>query len=78
MKKIIKMFKNLPPEFRMMLAMAGLGAPMGAIYMARRFLFPNTPVIYIILGVAVVVGVIGLLGFLFTRVLGSRSRKRSP
>lgn len=76
MKKLITMFKNLPPEVRMMVAMAGLGSPIGAIYLLKRFFFPTTPTIYLILGIAVVIGVISLLGFLITKIFGGKSASR--
>ena len=77
MRKLIQMFKGLPPEMRMMIAMAGLGTPLGAIYLLQRFVFPKTPMIYIILGVAVVVGVLCLLGFIIARLFGRGKRKRA-
>ena len=76
MKKLLKMFRSLPPEMRMMLAMAGMGSPIGAIYLLRRFLFPGVKTIYLIFGVAAVIAVIALFGFLFSRVFGARGRKR--
>ncbi|MBN2559717.1 MAG: hypothetical protein JXQ75_02140 [Phycisphaerae bacterium] len=77
MKKIFAMFKGLPPEVRTMVAMAGLATPFGAIYMLRRFLFPNTPLIYIILGVGVVIGLLSLLGWLISRGFSRKGKKRS-
>lgn len=76
MKKLVGLFKQLPPELRMLVAMAGLGTPLGIFYAVQRFLFPTTPIRYLILGFAVVVGVICLVGFLLTKVFGGRSRKR--
>lgn len=68
MKKLLQALRDLPPEVRTMVAMAGLGTPLGAIYLLRRFVFPGTPLIYIILGVGAVVAVICLLGFLIDKL----------
>jgi len=77
MKKLIKLFKGLPPEVRMMIAMAGLGSPLGAIYALKRWVFPNTPLVIIILYVAGAIAVICLLGFIIAKLFGRRSKKRS-
>jgi hypothetical protein len=76
MKKLLKMYKSLPREVRMMLAMAGMGTPVGAIYLLKRFLFPGVKMIYLIFGVAVVIGVIALIALLLSRVFGFGGRKR--
>ncbi len=76
MKKLVGMFKKLPPEMRMLVAMAGLGTPLGIFYGVQRFLFPTTPIRYLILGFALIVGVLLLVGFLISKVVGGRSRKR--
>jgi|GEM_PF-2303811 len=76
MGKFIKMFKALPPEVRLMLAMLGLGTPVGAIYFLRRF-FPTTPLWLIILYIVLGVLVIGLLVFIVARIFGRGARKRS-
>src|SRR5215510_791338 len=77
MKKILQMIKNLPPELRMMLALAGLGTPLGAIYLLKRFLFPNTPTIVLIFIIAGVIAGLALLGFLIKKIFGVRGRKRN-
>ena len=77
MKKLIAMFKGLPPELRMMIAMAGLGTPLGAIYLLQRFMFPKTPMIFIILGVAAVVAVICVLAFVLSKIFGRGAKKRT-
>ena len=56
-------FKELPPEVRTMVALAGLGTPIGAVYFAQRYLFPTVPLFLIILGVAVVLALLALLAF---------------
>ncbi len=74
MKKLVKMFKSLPPELRMLLALAGLGTPLGAIWFVKRF-FPGVSTLTIILCVAGAVAVIALAVFLITMVF-SRGRKK--
>ena len=77
MKKLLKMYKGLPREMKMMIAMAGLSSPLGAIYLLKRFLFPQTSTFFIIIGVAAVIAVLGLLGLLISKIFGRKSRKRS-
>ncbi|MHC4092442.1 MAG: type VI secretion protein IcmF/TssM N-terminal domain-containing protein, partial [Planctomycetota bacterium] len=77
MKKLISMFKSLPPEMRMMLAMAGLGSPAGIIYILKKYLFPGWSWIKVILVVAAVIAVISLLGFIVAKLFGRGRRKRS-
>ena len=67
MKELIDMFKSLPPELRLMVAMAGLGTPMGAIWLIKRFVFPDAHYLVIVFGVAAVVAVVALVGWLLTR-----------
>ncbi len=76
MKKLMGMFKGMPPELRMFVAMAGLGTPLGAIYLLQRFVFKGVPLFFIIIGVAVVVGALLLVGFLVNRLWGRSARKR--
>ena len=77
MGKLLKMFKSLPPEIRMMVAMAGLGTPFGAIYVLKRYLFPTMPMFLVILIVGGVVAGICLIGFLLSKVFGRGKKKRS-
>jgi len=77
MKKLIAMFKSLPPEVRMMVAMAGLGTPFGAIYVLKRFLFPTMSMFMVIIIVAGAIGVICLLGFILAKIFGRGKKKRS-
>ena len=77
MKKIFAMWRKLPPEMRMMLAMAGLASPAGLIYAIKRFLFPGWSWLMVILVVAGVIAVISLLGFIISRVFGLGRKKRS-
>ncbi len=70
MKKLFKAFKKLPPEARMVLAVIGLGSPLGAIYFLRR-MFPGVSLPLLILcvvgGVLAIALVIWLIMFVFTR-----------
>ncbi|UCC30521.1 MAG: hypothetical protein JSU86_20270 [Phycisphaerales bacterium] len=78
MKKLFAMIKKLPPEARMLLALAGLGTPFGAIYLLRRF-FPGVSMFMLILCVAgVLLGValiIWLISMIFTRGRKKRTRR---
>ncbi len=77
MKKLIKMFKSLPPEMRMMIAMAGLGSPIGIIYALKRWFFPNTATFVLILYVVGAIAVICLLGWLVSKLFGRGKGKRA-
>ncbi|MCH7814408.1 MAG: hypothetical protein IID40_10360, partial [Planctomycetes bacterium] len=77
MKKLIGMYKSLPREARMMLAMAGLGTPAGMIYCIKKFLFPGWSWMMVMLVVFAVVLGISLLVYLISRVFGRGKRKRS-
>lgn len=81
MRKLITAFKNLPPELRLLVAMAGLATPLGLIYVLQRafkHLFGYTPSTFVmLLGLAALVGIIALLGFLGKKVLGEGARKRN-
>ena len=58
MQKLLKLYMGLPKEMKALLAMAGLGAPLGIIYAVQHWIFPGTPLFIIILGVIAVVAVI--------------------
>ncbi|UCE59372.1 MAG: hypothetical protein JSU63_18260, partial [Phycisphaerales bacterium] len=75
MKKLVAMFKALPKEVRMMLALAGLASPIGAIYFLQRFF--KLSVFQLILIVAGIVVVICILAFLISLVFGRGKKKRS-
>lgn len=77
MKKLITMFKNLPPEMRMMIAMAGLGSPIGIIYALKRWCFPNTATFVVILYVVGAIAVVCLLGWLVSKIFGRGKSKRA-
>lgn len=78
MKKLFAMIKKLPPEARMLLALAGLGTPFGAIYFLHRF-FPGVSIFVLVLCVAgVLLGValiIWLISMIFTRGRKKRTRR---
>ena len=54
-------YNDLPKETRMMVALAGLGTPMGVIWLLKRYAYPDAPTLWIILGVAAGVAVLALL-----------------
>lgn len=74
MKKLLDMYKSLPREMKMLIAIAGLGTPIGVIYFLRAQLGLSTMMI-IVLGVALV-AVIGLIAFVVPWLFGSSRRKR--
>lgn len=76
MKKLLKLYKSLPKEVKTMLALVGLGTPIGAIYFLRRF-FPHTPLWLLIVYVAIAIGAICLLTFLIRLVFSRGRRKRT-
>ena len=76
MKKLYAKFAGLPPEVRLLVAMAGLGTPFGVIFVLQRYVFRGMNPILLILGLAVVVGVLCLLGWLVSKMFGRGSRKR--
>lgn len=81
MRKLINAFKNLPPELRLLVAMAGLATPLGLIFILQRawkYLFGYTPSTFlVIIALAALVGVLSLLGFLGKKLLGEGSRQRN-
>ena len=81
MKKLISAFKSLPPQLRLLVAMAGLATPLGLVYVLQRackYLFGYSPSVFVLLlGLALLVGVVALLGFLVKKVLGQGASKRS-
>jgi len=75
LKKLLDAYKGLPPETRMMLALMGLGTPVGLIYCLARVL--HLPTTHIIIGLLGIVLVLGLIGFIVSRLFGIRKRKRA-
>lgn len=74
MRKLLQAFKNLPPELRMVIAMAGLGTPIGLVYVLSRYTGMSTKMILIVL--MAVLGLIFLLGFLFSKLFGRVRKQR--
>ena len=62
-----EMFEDLPPNVRLMVAMAGVGTPFGAMYVLKRYVCPDWPMVHVILAVAGAVAVICLLAFLVAK-----------
>ncbi|MHC5111675.1 MAG: type VI secretion protein IcmF/TssM N-terminal domain-containing protein [Planctomycetota bacterium] len=77
MQKLIKMWKGLPREVKMVLAMAGLGTPIGIWYAARTWLFPGVPTWKIFAYVIGGVIVICVVGWILAKIFGSGKRKRT-
>ncbi|MBI4717308.1 MAG: hypothetical protein HY763_05850 [Planctomycetes bacterium] len=77
MKKLLAQYKNLPPELKMMLAMAGLGSPLGAIWLLKRYVFPGASTTTLIFGVAAVVALISLVGFFISKGFKRGASKRT-
>ena len=82
-KRLIAAFKNLPPEARLFLAMAGLATPFGLVYLLQRVLKSlfgrDIPIFTLMIGMAVLIVAVALLGLLFNKLLGrgdSRRKKR--
>ncbi len=76
MKKLLGFYKNIPPEMRVFIAMAGLGTPIGVIYLLKRHLFPNASIFVIIIGVFAAVAILGGIAWLCMKLFGGSSRKR--
>ena len=75
MKKLMKAYKNLPKEMKIVIAMAGLGTPFGAFYALRRIL--NVSPMMLIVYIAVAVAAIALIGFVITKLFSRGSKKRA-
>ena len=76
MKKLMKMFKSLPPEARSMLALVGLASPIGAIYFLKR-LFPGVSLLRLIIYVLLVIVGIAVIAFIISKIFGRGGRKRA-
>ncbi len=75
MKKLLKSFKKLPKEVKMMLAMAGLGTPFGLVYALRRIFNVSTVMLFVyVIGAFLV---IALIAFVISRLFLRGSKKRS-
>jgi len=76
MKKLLATYRSLPKEVQMLIAMAGLGTPFGIIYVLREYVFPGVSLFVLILGVAAVVGLVTVAGWLVPKLFGRASRAR--
>ena len=77
MKKLIAMFGSLPPELRMLIAMAGFGTPIGIIIFLKTYIFKDKPLWMVVLGVALVVAVLSFLGWVISKIFGRARRQRT-
>lgn len=77
MRKLVKMFKGLPPQVRSLIMMAGIGSPVGVIYLLQRTLFKGKPIFYVIIAVLIVVVVLALLALIISKIFGRGKGKRS-
>ncbi len=75
MKKVMKAYKDLPKEMKIVIAMAGLGTPFGAFYALRRVL--GISPMMLILYIAVAIVAIALIGFLISKLFLRGSKKRA-
>lgn len=75
MKQLLKLYSGLPREMKMLVAMAGLGTPIGVIYMLQRFLGLSAyAIIFIMAGL---VGLVALISFLIPRLFGRSTKRRT-
>ena len=77
MKKLIAAFNSLPKEVKLLIAMAGLSTPLGIIFLMQRYVFKGASSFVIMLGLAAVIGVVALIGFLVPKLFGRSARKRT-
>jgi hypothetical protein len=75
MKKLFGIYKNLPREMKMLIAMAGLGTPIGVIYCLRRFLGLSTGAIIFL--AVILVGLLALVSLVIPKLFGRSARKRA-
>jgi hypothetical protein len=61
----------------MLIAMAGLASPIGIVWFIQRYLFPRTPLWLVIIGMAAVIAVIGLIGYLIPKLFGRSAKQRA-
>ncbi|HWL93911.1 MAG TPA: type VI secretion protein IcmF/TssM N-terminal domain-containing protein [Phycisphaerae bacterium] len=76
-KKLISAFKGLPPELRMLLAMAGLGSPFGIMWVLKEHLFPGVSMFVLVMCVAAGVAVLSGIGWLCYKLFGRGGKKRA-
>ena len=61
MKKIVALWRGMPREMRMVLAMAGLASPYGLYYLLKKILFPGWTNIDVFIAIFLIIGGIGAL-----------------
>jgi hypothetical protein len=76
MKKLLELYRSLPPEMKTFLASAGVTSPILIIYFLKRFLFPDAGYFALIVGFLIVVGFLFLVGFGVVTVLGQGRASR--
>lgn len=76
MQALLKWYSSLPREVKMMIALAGLGTPMGAIWFLKRYLFPGVATFWIIMGVGAVVAGICVIGLVLKKGFSAGKRRR--
>ena len=76
MKKMFDSLKKMPPEYRVLLGMAGLATPFGILYFLQKHVFRKADPLVLVLGLAILVGVLLLIGWLVSRLFGRAASKR--
>lgn len=75
MKKLLAAYKELPTEMRLLLAMAGLGAPTGIVFfLGRQF---GVDYLTVVFGLIVLVVVIALVSFVVSKLFGRAAARRN-
>ncbi|MBX3394909.1 MAG: hypothetical protein KF841_06040 [Phycisphaerae bacterium] len=75
-KKILTAYKELPPELRIVLAMAGLASPYGAFELLRA-MFPGVSTRVLIFSVAGVLAGLAIIGFLGSKLFTMGKKRRA-
>ncbi|MCK4340931.1 MAG: hypothetical protein KAY37_04330, partial [Phycisphaerae bacterium] len=76
MKKLFSAYKKLPPQMKMLVAMAGLGTPFGIIFFLQRYVFKGINPVVLILGLVVVIVVVLVIALIISKIFGRSSKKR--
>lgn len=76
MKKLIELFSKLPPQVKVLIAMAGLGSPAAVFYVIRKVLFPHWSSAKAFIAMAIFMIGIVLLGSLVVWLFNRGSKKR--
>lgn len=75
-KSLLQWYNALPKEMKLMLALAGLATPMGAIWFLKRWMFPGVSTFWIIVGVGAFIGLLSLISFLLSKGFSAGKRRR--